>query len=106
MDKVYLVVALAGGVLAWVFFGAFFAANGPDIPAFVMALFVNGAAGGFAVDLLASIAVFWLWSFRDARQHGVPHWWIVLPTASFVGLILAMTLYFFLRERHLRPGRG
>ena len=101
MRNVYLVVAAVGAVIAWSFFGPYFLAHGPDIPGFVGSLFVNGAAGGFAADLLMSIGLFWVWSFLDARRHGVRHWWIVLPTASFVGLILAMPLYFYLRERHL-----
>lgn len=102
MQRFYLAVAAIGAVISWCFFGQFFATHGPDIPGFVRSLFVNGAAGGFAADLLMSIGLFWGWSFLDARRHGVRHWWIVLPTASFVGLILAMPIYFYLRERHLR----
>ncbi|WP_082555079.1 DUF2834 domain-containing protein [Devosia sp. Root635] len=106
MKRAYLFVAIAGAVVAWAFFGSFFAVHGPDIPAFVRALFVNGAAGGFAADLLMSIGIFWVWSFLDARRHGVPHWWVVLPAASFVGLVLAMPLYFYLRHRHLDAVAG
>lgn len=102
MQRFYLTVAVVGAVIAWLFFGSYFASHGPDIVGFVAALFVNGPGSGFAFDLLMSIGLFWIWSFIDARRHGVPHWWIVLPTASFVGLILAMPLYFFLRERHVR----
>ena len=102
MQRFYLAIAVIGALVAWSFFGPFFVAHGPDIPVFVGALFANGAAGGFAADLLMSIGLFWVWSFLDARRHGVRHWWLVLPTASFVGLILAMPLYFYFRERHLR----
>jgi len=102
VQRFYLAVAVVGAIIAWLFFGSYFASHGPDIVGFVAALFVNGPGSGFASDLLMSIGLFWIWSFVDARRHGVPHWWIVLPTASFVGLILAMPLYFFLRERYVR----
>lgn len=105
MPQFYLIVAALGSVIAWWFFGSYFAAHGPDIPGFVGSLFVNGPAAGFSLDLLMSIGVFWIWSFIDARRHAVAHWWLVLPTASFVGLILAMPIYFYLRERTIARHR-
>lgn len=96
--RLYLMLAVLGTVVPWILFGSFFARNGADIPLFVRSLFVNGAAGGFAVDLLFSISIFWFWSFGDSRKHGVKGWWLVLPAASFVGLSLALPLYLYLRE--------
>lgn len=96
--RLYLILALVGTLLPWLFFGSFFASEGPDIPLFVRSLFVNGVAGGFATDLLLSIGIFWFWSFHDSRQRGVKHWWLVLPAASFVGLSLALPLYLYFRE--------
>lgn len=95
----YLVMAIAGTLIPWLFFGSFFALNGIDIPLFLQALFVNGAAGGFSADVLISIPVFWIWSWRDARQHGVARWWLILPASFFVGLSLALPLYLYLREK-------
>ncbi|MXW93016.1 MAG: DUF2834 domain-containing protein [Rhodospirillaceae bacterium] len=94
----YLFAAALGTAIPWLFFGGFFAANGPDPAAFVAGLFVNGAAAGFSADVLISIAVFWLWSLRDARQLGVAAWWLVLPAGLCVGLSLALPLYLYLRH--------
>ncbi|MYF07515.1 MAG: DUF2834 domain-containing protein [Rhodospirillaceae bacterium] len=94
----YLLAAVLGTAIPWLFFGGFFAANGIDIAAFVAGLFANGAAGGFSADVLISIAVFWLWSYCDARQHGVAAWWLVLPAGLCVGLSLALPLYLYLRH--------
>ena len=94
----YLLAAALGTVVPWLFFGGFFAANGPDPVAFAAGLFANGAAGGFSADVLISIAVFWLWSRGDARQHGVAAWWLVLPAGLCVGLSLALPLYLYLRH--------
>lgn len=91
-------LAIVGTLIPWLFFGSFFARAGADISLFVRSLFVNGAAGGFATDLLLSISIFWFWSFYDSRKNGVKGWWLVLPAASFVGLSLALPLYLYLRE--------
>ena len=95
----YLATAVIGTVVPWLFFGSFFSSHGPDIPLFLQSLFANGAAGGFSADVLISIFIFWVWSWRDAAEHSVARWWLVLPTSFFVGLSLALPLYFYLRER-------
>lgn len=95
----YLAMAVAGTVVPWLFFGSFFALNGPDIPLFLQSLFVNGAAGGFSADVLITILIFWVWSWRDAKKCNVGRWWMVLPASFFVGLSLALPLYLYLRER-------
>ena len=97
--RFYLVAAVAGTVIPWLFFGAFFALNGLDIPLFLQSLFANGAAGGFSADVLITIFVFWVWSWRDAKARGVARWWLILPASFFVGLSLAFPLYLYLRER-------
>ncbi len=101
----YLAAALLGTLVSWLFLGAFFATNGPDIPLFLRALFANDPATGFSADVLISIPVFWLWSWRDARCHGATRWWLVAPASFCVGLPLARQLYLYLRERDCPPAR-
>jgi hypothetical protein len=95
----YLAMAVIGTVVPWLFFGSFFALNGLDIPLFLKSLFVNGAAGGFSADVLITIVIFWVWSWRDATRHRIARWWLVLPASFCVGLSLALPLYLYLRER-------
>jgi len=92
-------MAVIGTVVPWLFFGSFFALNGLNIPLFLESLFSNGAAGGFSADVLITILIFWVWSWRDAVKNSVGGWWIVLPASCFVGLSLALPLYMYLRER-------
>lgn len=94
----YLIAAIIGTILPWLLFGSFFAANGLNIPLFLKSLYANGAAGGFSTDVLISILVFWVWSFRDARQNSISSWWLVIPAGSLVGLSLALPLYLYFRE--------
>lgn len=70
----YLAMAVVGTVVPWLFFGSFFALNGPDIPLFLQSLFVNGAAGGFSADVLITIFIFWVWSWRDANRYNAARW--------------------------------
>ena len=98
MRMFYGLTAVIGTVVPWLFFGSFFATSGLDIPAFLVALFANGAAGGFSVDVLLSILVFWVWSWRDAQELRLSHWWLVLPAGVTVGLSLALPLYLWMRE--------
>lgn len=98
MKGFYLTMMVVGTVAPWLGFGAFFAERGLDIVAFAQGLFANGAAAGFAVDVLLSILIFLVWSRRDARTQGVNMWWLVLPASFAVGLSLALPLYLYLRE--------
>lgn len=100
MKRFYLLCAIVGAVIPWLFFGSFFINNGLNLLGFVQGLFSNGASGGFAADLLLSIGIFWVWSYQDARRLGIARWWLVPLTSSFVGLSLALPLYLYLRADH------
>ena len=95
--NIWLVLAVVGTVIPWIFFGRFFALNGLDIPLFIQSLFANGPAAGFSADVLISIVVFWFWATIDGRKHNVRLWWLIFPAGCTVGLSLAMPLYFYLR---------
>lgn len=99
----WLVACVIGTVIPWVFFGRFFAAEGFNPIGFVAGLFANGAAGGFTADVLISLVLFWIWSFRDASQSG-GLWWPVLPASALVGLSLAFPLYMLLRKEPAHVG--
>lgn len=93
----YIVAAVLGAVIPWIFFAQFFVQNGFNLPLIVQSLFVNGASGGFSADVLISIVVFLVWSFSDSKKHNIRNWWLVLPASCTVGLSLALPLYLILR---------
>ncbi len=94
---VYLIMAIVGSIVPYLFFGRFFAAEGLDLVAFVSSLFVNGPAGGFTSDLLLTSFVFWLWSFHDARRFEIANWWIIPVVNLLIGLSAALPFYMYLR---------
>ncbi len=94
MKSLYLMLAIAGALVPYLFFFDFFTAQGFDIPAFVSALFSNGAVGGFTADLLISSAVFWA-MMAQAKARRI--WLFVLLNLS-IGLSCALPAYLYARE--------
>lgn len=93
----YIIAAVLGTVIPWIFFARFFFQNGLNLLLILQSLFANGAAGGFSADVLISIVVFLVWSFADARKYNIRNWWLVLPACFTVGLSLALPLYLILK---------
>ena len=74
------------------FFFQFFGTAGLDLPAFVGALFANGAAGGFTADLLITSLVFWIYLFN--RSEG-PAPWPFIALNLLIGLSCALPAYLY-----------
>lgn len=97
-STVYLVLAVAGALVPWLFFAGFFAREGLAGD-FVGALFVNGAAGGITADLVISSGVFWVFCFHEGRRRGVGRLWLYVLVNLVVGLSCALPLFLWARER-------
>lgn len=91
LKNVYLLAAIAGAIVPYVFFLGFVAEEGLDLMAFIEALFVNGAAGGFTADLLISSAVFWIYMGSRAKNGPKPGLFVVLNLT--IGLSCALPAY-------------
>ena len=96
MKNLYLVLAIVGAVVPYLFFFQFFGQAGIDLPAFVGALFVNGAAGGFTADLLITSLVFWIYIF--SRKEGPAPWLFVVLNLT-IGLSCALPAYLYASMR-------
>ncbi len=92
MKNVYLILAIVGAVVPYLFFFQFFAAAGLDLPAFVSALFLNGAVAGFTADLLISSLVFWVYLF--SRDDGPAPWPFIVLNLT-IGLSCALPAYLY-----------
>jgi hypothetical protein len=95
MKNFYLVAAIVGAVVPYVFFFDFFASEGLALASFISALFANGAAGGFTADLLISSAVFW--AYLISRKD--PLAWLYILVNLTIGLSSAIPLYLFNQAR-------
>ena len=100
MKKLYLLLAIIGAFAPDYFFFQFIQAEGVNIKAFISALFVNGAAGSFTVDLLFSSFVFWLFMFHQFKKSNGPKPYIFIVLNLTLGLCCALPAFFYAREKH------
>ena len=99
MKTAYLTLACIGAAAPYVFFSQFMPEEGVHLGRFVEQLFATMPAAGFTLDLLITSGVFWLWSFRESRQHGICHGWAFVLLNLLVGLSCAFPLFLFFRLR-------
>ncbi len=98
MKKIYLLLSVVGAIVPYLFFFQFIQAEGLNIPAFISALFVNGAAGGFSADLLLSSFIFWLFMFQQVKESNGPKPYLFIVLNLIIGLSCALPAYLFARE--------
>ena len=98
LKTVYLLMAILGAVVPYLFFISFFRAEGFDLVLFVQGIFTNGAAGGFTADLFISSFVFWAFMFSRLHQQGPKPWAFILINLT-IGLSCALPAYLWASER-------
>lgn len=96
--KLYLLLAVGGAVVPYIFFIQHFADAGLGLADFLAALFVNGAAGGFTADLLIASLVFWIFMFQRRANDTAPKpfWFIIINLT--IGLSCALPAYLYASE--------
>lgn len=99
MKRVYLTLAVVGAIAPYIFFFQFFSSEGIQLGSFVSAVFVNGATGGFAADLLVSSLVFWIAIFHLRGKGKGPNPLPFIALNLIIGLCCALPAYMYARER-------
>ena len=101
-QNIYLTLALLGLLIPYYFLFKFLGANGFDIPLLVQQLFANDISSFFAVDLVISTIVFWIYMFAEANKLKMKNSWLYLLASMLVGLSFALPLFLYFRERKLQ----
>jgi len=99
MKIIYLVLAIVGAIVPYLFFFQFIQAEGINIVTFVAALFANGAASGFSADLFLSSFVFWLFMLFQTKETNSQKPYIFIVLNFTIGLSCALPAYLYARER-------
>lgn len=99
MKNIYLILAILGAIIPYIFFFQFIQIAGLDLIAFATALFVNGAAAGFSADLLLSSFIFWLFMFQQAKRSNGPTPYVFIVLNLTIGLSCALPAYLYAREK-------
>ena len=100
--NIFLALALIGLFAPYCFFFKFLSANGFDIPLLVQQLFANNISTFFAVDLVISIIVFWIYMFAEANKLQMKNSWLYVLASLTVGLSFAFPLFLYFRERKMQ----
>ena len=98
MKCLYLILAIIGAVVPYIFFVQHFANEGLGLLGFVTALFANPAASGFTADLLITSFVFWIMMFYEQRKGNGPSPFVFIILNLFIGLSCALPAYLYARE--------
>ncbi|MFT5136606.1 MAG: hypothetical protein ACI9XU_001731 [Arenicella sp.] len=91
--------AKIGPIVALLFFIPLLQTKGIDLPRFISALFVNGAAGGFSADLLISSVIFWLFMFQRRCDVDGPNPALFILLNLTIGLSCALPAYLYANEK-------
>ncbi len=95
LSSVYLLLAVLGGIVPYIFFLQFARESGVDLNGFVQALFANGASAGFTADVVISSITFCIAAFELHRRDNGPSPWPFIPLNLIIGLSFALPLYIF-----------
>lgn len=99
MQWLYLVLAILGAVLPLSQLIPFLATHGFDLPLLFRQLFQTHASAFFAMDVIVSSFVLWLFVFTEGRRRGMKNLWLYVVCNVAVGVSLALPLFLFFRER-------
>lgn len=99
--SIYLAMSLIGLLVPYCFLFKFLAANGFNLQLLFQQLFANNISAFFAVDLIISIIVFWIYMIAEANNLQMKNWWLYILASLSVGLSFALPLFLYFRERKL-----
>jgi len=101
--NIYLVLAILGLLLPYWFFFRFLNANGLNVSLLIQQLFANDISTFFAVDLILSTIVFWIFMVSETAKLQMKNSWLYILASLAVGLSFALPLFLYFRERKLQP---
>lgn len=101
MKWLYLIGAIVGTVFPISQFVPFLTTHGLDLALFVRQLFANHVSAFFAMDVLVSSLVLWLFVFTEGRRQRMKHLWLYVLCNLTIGVSLALPLFLFFRERKI-----
>ena len=99
---VYLALFVAGTIVPYLAFVPWVIDHGLDLSRMVEELFVNRVSAFFAIDVIVSTVVLWVFVNWEGRRLGVPQWPAIVASL-IVGVSSALPLFLFLREGRIQP---
>ena len=101
MKKLYLLLAVIGFTLPYYFFVSFLIENGLNLQLFFSQLFANNISTFFAVDLVITAIVFWVFLYRESQRWQMENEWVYVVTTLAVGPSFALPLFLYFRKKRI-----
>ena len=73
--------------------------HGLNLQLFFEQLFVNRISSFFAMDLIVSSLVLWVFVFWEGSRLGMKNLWIYIASNLLVGISLGLPLFLLMRQR-------
>ena len=99
--NIFLVLSWVGLVLPYWFLFKFLTTNGLNVALLIQQLFANDISTFFAVDLIISTIIFWIYMASEAINLQMKNWWLYILASLTIGLSFALPLFLYFRERKL-----
>jgi hypothetical protein len=103
VQRLLLVLTIAGFVVPNALLVAFIAGEGLDVSEYVSHWAEGLPSVQATLDLVIAALAFFAWAAVDGPRSGVRRWWIAIPASLLVGLCFGLPLYLYMRERALTP---
>ena len=97
-QNTYLLLSVIGAVVPYLAFVPWVLDNGVDVPRMIEELFANRISTFFALDVIVSAIVLWVFIALEAGRSRVRHTWAPVLISLTVGVSAALPLFLYLRE--------
>lgn len=97
MKQLYIILAVLGTILPYLFFVPFLLTNGLNLALLIEQLFANQISSFFATDFFISCIVFWVYLYQETTHYRIKWWWVCILANLLVGLSLALPLFLYMR---------
>jgi hypothetical protein len=95
----WLMLAIAGAIIPWLYFGPWLWANGFDMAAMIDLWTANDAVTGVTYDVSWAYLVLVIWVLVESLPRKDWKSLLAIPAGIMVGVSFALPLYLFLRSR-------
>jgi hypothetical protein len=99
--NIFLILAIIGLLVPYYFFFRYFGENGFNLQLLMQQVFANNISSAFAMDLIISVIVFWVYLFAESHRLQMKNAGLYVLATLFVGLSFALPLFLYFRERKL-----
>ena len=101
LRHVYLSLCIVGVLLPYSHFLPWLQAHGLDLPLFFTEIFESRVGAFFALDVLVSVVVLFLFVGVEGRRIAADHLWAPLVATVACGVSAGFPLFLYLRQRKL-----